>query len=332
MYALPDSWVWDFWLADDGDRYHLFFLYASKALKDPDARHYRASIGHAVSDDLVNWTRVVDALVRSDAPAFDELATWTGSVVRGDDGVWRMFYTGTRLADGSNVQSVGVATSRDLYDWTKSDRNPILTADSRWYERLADGHWHDEAFRDPWVFRDERAGVWRMLVTARANHGRPDDRGVIATAVSHDLENWELRPPLSEPGSGFGQLEVLNTAEIDGESVLFFSCLGPDLAEERRRTGTSGGTWAVVAGADGRWDPRNARQLTAHDLYVGRVIRERRTGRPVFLAFENTAPDGSFVGGITDPRAISVRDGVVVLGDATDPSAWTVPVAAAGGC
>lgn len=98
MFVLPDSWVWDFWLADDGDRYHLFFLYASKALKDPDARHYRASIGHAVSDDLVNWTRVVDALVRGDAPAFDELATWTGSVVRGDDGLWRMFYTGTALS------------------------------------------------------------------------------------------------------------------------------------------------------------------------------------------------------------------------------------------
>jgi len=314
MFALPESYVWDFWLADDGDRYHLFFLYASKALKDPDARHYRASVGHAVSDDLVSWTRVVDALVRSDAPAFDELATWTGSVVRGDDGLWRMFYTGTVLTPAGNVQSIGMATSPDLYDWAKSDRNPILTADSRWYERLADGHWHDEAFRDPWVYRDEEAGRWRMLITARANHGRPDDRGVIATAVSDDLVEWELQAPLSEPGSGFGQLEVLNTAEIDGEKVLLFSCLAPDLAHERRLTGTTGGTWAIVAGPDGRWDPKRAQQVTEDDLYVGRVVRDRVTGQNLFLAFRNAGPDGDFVGGVTDPRPISVRDGVVTLG------------------
>ena len=37
MLKLADSWVWDFWTADDGESYHRFFLYASKALHDPDA-------------------------------------------------------------------------------------------------------------------------------------------------------------------------------------------------------------------------------------------------------------------------------------------------------
>ena len=55
--------MWDFWLVDDGSDYHLFFLYASRALRDPHARHYRASIGHAVSADLRTWQRVTDALV-----------------------------------------------------------------------------------------------------------------------------------------------------------------------------------------------------------------------------------------------------------------------------
>ncbi|SEH57029.1 MULTISPECIES: glycosyl hydrolase family 32 [unclassified Leifsonia] len=315
MFALPESWVWDFWIADDGEQYHLFFLYASKALKDPDTRHYRASVGHAVSDDLVTWTRVVDALVRSDAPAFDELATWTGSVVRDENGLWRMFYTGTVLTDAGNVQSIGMATSPDLYEWTKSDRNPILTADTRWYERLSDGHWHDEAFRDPWVYRDERIDAWRMLITARSNHGRPDDRGVIATAVSRDLDHWELQPPLSQPGSGFGQLEVLNTAHIDGEHVLFFSCLAADLAEERRSTGTTGGVWAVLADAAGVWDPSTAQQVTGSDLYVGRVVEQRDSGRPLFLAFHNTNMDGEFVSGVSDPRPIAIHDGCIRLGE-----------------
>src|SRR5439155_2266683 len=81
MLELPDSWTWDFWLADTGAEYHLFFLRASRALLDPDRRHYRASVGHAVSTDLVNWDLLPDALVPSDSPAWDDLATWTGSVV-----------------------------------------------------------------------------------------------------------------------------------------------------------------------------------------------------------------------------------------------------------
>ena len=68
MLALPEAWVWDFWLVDDDQQYHLFFLYASRALHDPDARHHRASVGHAVSDDLRSGRRnanTVSSLVNS---------------------------------------------------------------------------------------------------------------------------------------------------------------------------------------------------------------------------------------------------------------------------
>ena len=54
-FRLPDHWVWDFWLADDGDRYHLFYLHAPKSLGDPQLRHRNARIGHASSTDL-RWT------------------------------------------------------------------------------------------------------------------------------------------------------------------------------------------------------------------------------------------------------------------------------------
>lgn len=131
MFDLTDSWVWDFWFADDGESYHLFFLYASRALHDADARHGRASIGHAISVDLVNWARVEDALVRDDAPAFDDVATWTGSVVQGPDGVWRMFYTGFQLdpVDGRGVQRIGMAVSTDLRKWDRAKNNPVLEAE-----------------------------------------------------------------------------------------------------------------------------------------------------------------------------------------------------------
>ena len=43
--SLPDHWLWDHWIADDGERYHLFFLRASRALHNPQRRHWRASLG-----------------------------------------------------------------------------------------------------------------------------------------------------------------------------------------------------------------------------------------------------------------------------------------------
>jgi beta-fructofuranosidase len=59
---LPDKWVWDFWLAQDGPDYHIFYLQAPRLLGDPGLRHWNVSIGHAVSPDLRNWRVLPDAL------------------------------------------------------------------------------------------------------------------------------------------------------------------------------------------------------------------------------------------------------------------------------
>ncbi|HYI50060.1 MAG TPA: family 43 glycosylhydrolase [Microbacterium sp.] len=303
-FDLPGSWVWDFWFADDGERYHLYFLYASRALHDPDARHYRASIGHAVSTDLVQWSQVADALVRSDAPAFDDLATWTGSTVRHPDGTWFLFYTGSSLAPGGkNVQRIGYATSHDGETWTKSS-GPVLEAAGPWYETLASGAWHDEAFRDPWVFADPDGDGWHMLITARAPHGPIAGRGVIGHAWSADLRAWELREPLTAPSiDGFGQLEVTQVEVVDGRPVLIFSCLAEHATASRR--GQGGGTWAVPAESLlGPFDVDAAYPLTDERLYVGRLLQRRTDGQWMLFAFRNADESGRFVGGVTGPMAV----------------------------
>ncbi|TDN91647.1 family 43 glycosylhydrolase [Microbacterium sp. BK668] len=316
MFDLPGSWVWDFWFADDGDRYHLFFLYASRALGDPEARHYRASIGHAVSTDLVSWTQVPDALVRSDAPAFDDLATWTGSVVRHPDGTWFLFYTGSTLdRSGKNIQRIGYATSPDLEVWTKAAA-PVLEAAGPWYETLDSGAWHDEAFRDPWVFPDPEGDGWHMLVTARAAEGPFDGRGVIGHAWSPDLRTWELRPPLSAPSAdGFGQLEVMQVEVVDGRPVLLFSCLADHSTPSRQ--GARAGTWAVPADSVlGPFPMDAAYPVTDERLYVGRLLQRRDDGRWLLFAFRNAGEDGRFVGGVSDPMPVAWRgDRLVIAGE-----------------
>lgn len=301
-YVLSDAWTWDMWFADDGRDYHVFYLKASRALHDSDRRHRHVTVGHAISSDLRAWQEVEDALIASDAPAFDDYTTWTGSVVRGHDGLWRMFYTGTSRADAGATQRVGVATSTDLYRWEKQP-GPITEADSRWYEKLGSGDWPDEAWRDPWVYEVSGVPGWHMLVTARSNHGDVQDRGVIGHATSADLSTWTVQPPRSEPGAGFGQLEVPQVAGIDGRYVLIFSCLPAELGASRRDGG--GGVWAApIDHPDGPYDTTRAIRLTDESLYAGRLL-EARDGQWFLFAFLHLDPAGQFIGALSDPIPVA---------------------------
>ncbi len=312
MFRLADAWTWDFWLAYDDGVHHLFFLRASRALIDPDRRHRRASIGHAVSTDLRHWAQVADALVPADRPAFDDVATWTGSVVRGPDGTWRMFYTGAGSAEGGLVQRIGQVTSDDLLTWRRHPGLPVLDADPRWYERLGDSPWPDQAWRDPWVFADPAGDGWHMLITARAGEGPVADRGVLGHARSHDLVHWVAGPPLTPPGCGFGQLEVPQVERVDGRAVLVFSCLRSEMVPGRR-PGATGGVWTVTGDSLlGPFDPGQARPLTDHLLYSGRLVRDTG-GRWQLLAFRNDDGAGGFVGELSDPMPVAVAaDGTLV--------------------
>jgi beta-fructofuranosidase len=316
VLTLPDGWIWDSWTVDDGDRFHIFFLYAPKSLGDEHRRHRSARIGHAVSLDLVSWTRLPDPFSAGDEGAFDQSATWTGCVVRGDDGLWRMFYTGARFLDEEpsdvNVETVGVAVSDDLIHWEKLP-GPITAADPRWYETLGSSSWPEEAWRDPWVFRDPSGDGWHMLVTARANHGPVDDRGVIGHACSPDLRSWEILPPLSQPGSGFTHLEVPQIVDVDGQWMLLFSAPPEALSAAHAARVADAGTWLVqVPRPLGPYDVSAAQPITSRQLYSGKLIRDRG-GRWQLLGFINVTEDGQFIGAIADPipfRPTSLDDPV----------------------
>lgn len=303
MLRLPDSWIWDFWTADTGTEFHLFFLRASRALGDPRHRHLRASVGHAVSTDLQDWTLLPDAIVPSDAPGWDDLAIWTGCVVADAGGLWRMFYTGLSQADRGMVQRIGVATSTDLITWRTSS-SPVVESDPQWYEQLADGLHNHVAWRDPWVYADPDGNGWHMILTARANKGAPDDRGVLGYAWSSDLDTWTAGPPRTAPGAGFGQLEVPQVVRVDGRNALIFSCLCDDTAGARRQRG-EGGSWSVaVADLEGPWNVRAAQLLVDDRYYSTRLVQDRMQQWHA-LAFHNREADGTFDGRISDPMHVS---------------------------
>lgn len=313
-FNLADHWVWDFWLADDGEQHHLFYLHAPKSLGHPDLRHRNAKIGHATSTDLRNWTNHGRAFEPGLPGSFDGSATWTGSVVRGPDRLWRMFYTGSRFlsADSNaNIETIGLATSPDLFTWTKQ-AGPICSTDPQWYETLGTSSWPEEAWRDPWVFWNQADQLWHMLVTARGKEGTEPDRGVMAHATSPDLKSWTVQPPLSSTGSGFAHLEVFQVVTVDGRNHLVFCCDSAKLVGAR--AGQIGGVWSLPVGdSPGPVDFRQARLLVDERLYAGRIAIDRQ-GAPWLLAFRNVSAAGEFVGGVSDPiRVVTVQDGYLAV-------------------
>lgn len=301
---LPDKWIWDSWYVQDAGVTHAFYLHASRALNDPERRHLHPIVGHAVSTDLITWTVVADALIVSEPLAFDDGTTWTGSVVRADDGVWWMYYTGTSRSEKSQVQRIGAATSSDLMTWSKVSNSALVEADPQFYELLDLDIWHDQAWRDPWVFRFPGETTWQMLITARAKSGDPRQRGVLGHATSEDMTEWTVHPPLSQPGQGFGQLEVFQFEIVDGVPILLFCCGHSELSAERQEAGEAGGVYSAPVDARlEQVDFARARLFDRTDLYAARLVRGNDGGW-FLLGFLNIVA-GEFIGTLSDPIPVS---------------------------
>jgi beta-fructofuranosidase len=311
MLRLPDHWVWDSWIADDGDRYHLYFLKAPRALEDPGRRHTAATIGHATSTDLTDWTIEDDALL-PESGRWDDLALWTGSVARGDDGVWRMYYTALSTTPGHDVrdQRIGMAESDDLFTWRRAADEPLVAPDPRWYRTLDEDPGASETWRDPFVFR-ARDG-WHMLITARDKAAPRLRDGVVAHARSDDMVTWELQPPLTRP-AGFGQIEVPQVRVVDGQPLLVFTCHPEEQSPEQIAEYGPFSTWYVLGDTPtGPWDIASARPFTAEPKLFAAPLVQLRDGAWAMVGFRNQEPEGILSFELLDPIPVALRAGELV--------------------
>lgn len=306
MVFIPgDHLLWDFWFAprEASKPYHLFYLRAPRSLPEPEMRHGMASVGHAVSDDLVHWAERPVALHAGPAGSWDDRAIWTGSIVRHED---RYYWFYTAICHADHAQRIGLARSDDLESWRRYEENPILEADPRWYEKAPD---RGEACRDPWVARDPDGDGWSMYFTASAKDGPPDGRGVIGFARSHDLIHWEQYAPVAGP-AGFAELEVPQLLHLGGRYQLLFCSAKPSSA--RLAALGDAACWAGTHYFEG---PSPTGPFTLAPMpplaadrdatfYAGRVV-EGPDGRPVFLAWRKER-NGRFIGGLSDPAPVTV--------------------------
>jgi len=186
FYRPQDGWAGDFIPFFGAGRFHLFYL---KAYRDEAGHGPGTPWFHITSPDLTGWTDRGEAIPRG-TPDEQDLFVFTGSVME-KDGEFHIFYTGHNPGMKGPKEAICHATSGDLVRWRKDPENPILFADRRWYE--------PDDWRDPFIFWNEEAGEYWMLIAARLNEGPAPRRGCIALAASPDLLRWEVRGPFWAP-------------------------------------------------------------------------------------------------------------------------------------
>lgn len=315
MLSLTDHWLWDSWIADDGELFHMWVLQAPRSLGEGGLRHRNAKLAHATSRDLREWTYHGLAFTPPEG-AFDDLAQWTGCTVRGDDGRWYLFYTGVGKRNGVIDQRIGLQVSDDLFTWHRVGDGPVLSADPRWYKTSGvEGDPNaSETWRDPYVFRDPDGDGWHMYTSARRRGAEPLDDAVIGHARSWDLVTWEARPPVTEP-AGFGEIEVAQTGVVDGQPTLVFTC---GTYQQHPRVKDRWGEYCTysVAGDSllGPWDISKAVPFEAEpDLFAAPFLRDR-SGQWVLVGFVNLEPKGILSFDIIDPIPVLSKDGVLQAG------------------
>ncbi len=321
VIAIDGKWIWDSWYAFDGKQWHGYFLQADRSLGDPDLRHFNVSQGHAVSTDLVNWTHLGTTLRPSDGPAWDDYTTWTGSVVRDEDGGWHLFYTGATRAEDGLYQRIGHATSTDGHAWQRVDGGLCLDLTgpvAGLYEKdHAIGHWHDRAMRDPWVMRDPDSDGWLMYFTARAPAiSEPNAGGAIGFATSPDLMTWTLKPPVFT--GGFGQLEVPQVFRVGTQWYCLFCTSGMHWSDAYRasnpQTPVTGSHYLIADHPRGPWRVAPGPFLDGAEpcrRYAARILQTPDGLR--ILGFADGGKD-QFGGYVMNPEQVAVGpDGLLYI-------------------
>ena len=234
FYKPGDGWPGDFIPFCWQGEHHLFYL---KDYRDKEKHGEGTPWFHVGTRDFTHFIDYGEALARGGPPDSQDRWVFTGCVLEDKDR-FHIFYTGhnSRLREqGKPQQAVMHATSPDLVTWTK-DTQCTLFADPARYEQ------HD--WRDPFVFWNEEAGEYWMLLAARLLEGPEDRRGCTALCASKDLRIWQVREPFWAPALYYTH-ECPDLFRIGDWWYLVYSTFTGTFATRYAMSRTLRGPWII---------------------------------------------------------------------------------------
>lgn len=246
FYRPQGAWSADYIPFYKNGEYYLFYLLDWR----DRAAHGEGTPWYLVTTkDFVHFTDHGQMLARGTKNDQD-LYVFTGSVVEGE-GKYHIFYTGHNPyfpAQGKPEQAIMHATSDDLLHWTKVPEDTFYAPTE---------HFEPNDWRDPFVFWNQEAGEYWMLVAARLKSGPSRRRGCTGLCTSKDLKTWKIQKPFWSPGLYYTH-ECPDLFRVGDWWYLVFSEF-TDLIRTRYRMSRSlNGPWLTP-----RWDYFDARDYYA---------------------------------------------------------------------
>ncbi len=181
----------DHCLICEGDMWH-FFGIVGPVGKSCFTQGSETSFAHFVSPDLRAWTACPDVLeVEGTWPDTDHV--FAPNVMK-KDGVFYMLYAGL---DAARVQRMCLATSPDLYAWTRHPGNPVIVPSLSWAAWPGFSRAEDDmsACRDAHILQLPEGGYIAYWV-AEMNDRCGPDATCVAASLSRDLVHWQELGPV----------------------------------------------------------------------------------------------------------------------------------------
>ena len=284
--------------------YHLFYQY------HPYSSYWGPMHwGHAVSSDLLHWRQLPAALAPDSA--YDRDGCFSGSAETLSDGRQLLMYTGVlkeTQPDGRSreVQTQCVAVGNGL-DYEKFSGNPVLTE-----KDLPEGGSRFD-FRDPKMWR-EADGSFRCV----AGNCNGEGDGRVLLFRSQDGFQWNFERVLAENGGRFGRMwECPDFFSLDGFHVLLTS--PQDMLPQGYEYHNGNGTLCLIGSYEKTTEEftEEGNQSVDYgiDFYAPQTVLTP-DGRRIMMGWMQNwdtctmrSPDEPWMGQMSLPRELSVRDG-----------------------
>lgn len=185
-YAPLGEYVKDHTIVEKDGVFHLFSI-SGKAGTNWLNSGSEETFSHSVSRDLSTWIFEGHVLGLGEKGSWNESKVWAPHVIE-HNGLYYMFYTGvSHKGPGWNrhIESIGLAVSKDLYEWKEFPHNPIWRSP----EWAVPDSVQVIAGRDPMVFRDHGYDRWVMVYTTFTD--KTLNKYAVGAALSQDLYSWE---------------------------------------------------------------------------------------------------------------------------------------------
>lgn len=189
------------------------------------------ALGKATSADPEGktWQRSEAPIYRASAGAWDSRLVSGPTVVRGPDGIWRLYYSGTGTKEG-----IGLLTSPDGVHWTAYAGNPVIEAQT--------GAWDEQILEQAVAYFGGRYWLW---YSGYRNPLQPTTSIAIGVATSDDGIHWTpyAKNPVIKPGpsGSWNDLRILAPDVIvEPDGSLLMAAYGSSKKDIGRQAGFIG--------------------------------------------------------------------------------------------